>query len=81
MKVRAQHDGTNEVIFEYNLQDNDLLNADIYAEKVADMYEMELSKSNGWIPVGCADFTITLADNPDSAVCWISKSYFFEESE
>ncbi len=76
MKVRAQWDSTNEIIFERDLKDNETLDGDIYAEIVADMFDTGLSKDTGYVQLGCGDFSITLADNPDSVVCWQSKSYF-----
>lgn len=77
MKVRAEHDSSREIIFERDLADDELLDCDIYAKEVAEMFGMDLSKEGGHIPDGCGDFTITLADDPDSAVCWSHKSYFF----
>lgn len=30
----------------------------------------------GYVPLGCGDITATIAEEPGSAVCWESRSYF-----
>ena len=76
MKVRVAWDNDNEIMIERDLADHELLDCDVYAQEAASLYGFSIDESDGYCPVGLCDFTVTLADDPDSVVCWTSKSYF-----
>lgn len=69
-------DRSGEELARYTLQDADILDCDIYAEKYADDMGFGIEFSYHTAPLGCADFTVTLQEEPGSVVCWNSQSYF-----
>lgn len=64
----------------YTLADTDPLNCDTYAQRYADAIGYDLDHSDGEIPGGLGDFTVTLTEQPENtAVCWSSRSYFLSQ--
>jgi len=72
-------DHTGETLMLLALGDNDLLDPNLYAHEYAASVDMEVAPADGYIPTGCADFTVTLQDEPGAVRCWNSQSYFFNE--
>ena len=68
-------DSSGEELARYALQDADILDCDIYAEKYADAIGFSIDESGGIVPNGLGDFTVTLQDEPGYVVCWNSQSY------
>lgn len=71
-------DRSGEELARYALADADLLDCDLYAERYASEIDYSLAQPDGYIITGCADFTVTLQEDPGSVICWNSKSYFLE---
>ena len=76
MYVTVTWDRDNEIMFQRELAGEDILDCDIYANEAAEMYGFNINNSDGYCPVGLCDFTVELADEPQTAVCWTTKSYF-----
>ena len=68
----------DEVQWQHTLGDDDVLDCDVYAKMYADEIGIDLDLSDGYVPNGCADFTVTLTDQPGGVICWSLKSYFFK---
>ncbi len=76
MYVTAIDDHDNTVIFQRKLDDDDILDPNIYAAEVADMYCADVDGTEYYVPSGLGDFTIELAEEPMTAVCWTARAYF-----
>ncbi len=75
-------DYSGEALACYKLADVDLLDCDLYAKRYADEQGLELDIQPGaHVPTGCADFTVTLQDEPGAVRCWNSQSYFIAAQE
>lgn len=57
--------------------DVDELDPDRYAELFADQAGFEIDE-DGRIPDGCEDFSVKIAETPDSVRCWTSKNYMMK---
>lgn len=74
LTITSDQDG--DVLFQRPLEGDELLDCDIYAERFAsDYFDADISR-DGHVPLGCGEFTVELADNPGTAVCWSTRSYF-----
>jgi len=72
-------DHTGETLMVRELKDNELLHNVTFAHEYAASVGRDVAPADGYIPTGCADFTVTLQDEPGSVRCWNSQSYFFNE--
>jgi len=71
-------DHTNEVLASYELAPHDSLELRPYAQAHCESMDCELAPEGGAIPLGCADFTVTLTEYPEeSATCWNCESFFY----
>ncbi len=68
-------DNSEEVLVKRELGENESLAPDDYVKEFEAAFELELSKGDGIVPLGCGDITIEIAEVPRSAVCWAAKSY------
>jgi hypothetical protein len=89
MKAIVRDDRTSERLAVYEIE-NDHADAKFYARKFCEEYEMEISNSNGIVPLGCGDFTVSITsvfiDNPSddddlNSSVWESESFFFDHGE
>lgn len=81
MFVLVTDDRDGAELLKRKLADDELLDCDLYAQEYAQQSGFELHQSDGYIPTGCADFTVTIQREPGSVVCWNSKSYFIKSGE
>jgi hypothetical protein len=81
MFLTITDDHSGAILQHRPLHDSDLLDVDLYAAEFADLEGLELGRDSGRVPLGCGDFTVELADNPGSGVCWVARSYFAEMGE
>ena len=58
------------------LTDTDPLDCDHFAERFSNLigYELE-GETEGRIPDGCEDYSITITDDPEGVRCWSSANY------
>lgn len=61
--------------------DADVLDCDMYAERYAIESGFNIAESDGIIPDGCEDFSVKLAESPDSVCCWNSCNYMMALGE
>lgn len=74
-------DRSGEELDRYELDDDEPIEEPrFYAERhAARTEELEVSKANGAVPLGCGDFTVTLTDYPgDILVSFLSESFFWK---
>ena len=69
-------DTTGDELARYVLADADLLDCDLYADRYANESGFSLDTSEGHVFTGCADFTVTLQEEPGAVCCWTSQSYY-----
>ncbi len=71
-------DDSGEVRHQQELEDDDPVCCDYWANWYGKSigYPLDIEASN--VRLGCADLTIEIAENPGTAVCWASKSYFYK---
>lgn len=63
----------------WELDDEDPLDCDLYAERYANMVGYAIAESTDYIPNCSGDFRVELREDPDNYVhIWNGKSYFFE---
>ncbi len=79
MYLTITEDGTGEILEQRKLGDEEHLDPDKYAAAYAEEREQEIDDSDGYVPLGCAHITVELAEEPQTAVCWVSRSYFFKQ--
>lgn len=63
----------------YPLNDDDVLDCDIYAERYSREIAIELEPSDMPGNMCGADVYVILQEEPGSAVCWASASYFLAD--
>lgn len=74
-------DRSGEEVERHTLDKHDILDCDIWARAYASSLERELHETTKHVPTGCADFTVTLTQQPGGVRNWDSKSYFLEDKE
>jgi hypothetical protein len=62
----------------FDLTDDEPLDCHHYARLFESMTGGTLIFSDGGIPDGCEDISVTLTEDPDSVRCWDSENYFIE---
>ncbi len=72
-------DQSGTILEQRPLGDDETMTCDDYALAFMDKHRFESSIDNGYVPLGCGDFSVEIAEVPQSAVCWESKSYFFSD--
>jgi hypothetical protein len=72
-------DQSGHTLLSRKLRGAEILDCDLYAAQfAADHFDAALDMRGGHVPAHCGDFTVELADNPGTGVCWTSQSYFLE---
>jgi hypothetical protein len=69
------------VFVQRKLDDSESLDCDVYAAAYAETIGSELHIADGKIFLGCADFTVEIAEVPQSAVCWQALSYILKSGD
>lgn len=76
MFLTITEDQSNEIIYQRELGDDESISCDYWAHRFAlDHYECRIC-SDGDVPLGGGHFTVEIAEQPQTAVCWQAKSYF-----
>ena len=71
---------TTEVFLSRELTDDELMDERIYADMVADWYDMEIDNSDGYIPNCSGDIRVEFRNDPDNDVTIFSgESFYFEQ--
>jgi len=80
MYLYITNDGDGSVLIDRALGDEESLEPNDYLDEVEALYcgEVEVSREGGYCPLGCCDFTIEIAEEPSTGVCWQSRSYFWK---
>lgn len=68
-------DGNGAVMASYTV---DELDPDIYAEQFARDQGFEIDETDGAIPDGGEDFSVKIAEAPNSVRCWTSRNYMIK---
>lgn len=68
MNAIITDDRSGDELARYTLQGADILDCDIYAERYAETMGFSLDIQEAIVLKGCADFTVTLQDEPGSVV-------------
>lgn len=76
MRVCIKSDMDDEIMLDRELDDDEILDCDIYAAEIANLYGFTIDTRDGHVPLGLADFTVELADQPNTGDCWTAQSYF-----
>lgn len=72
-------DRSGEELARYELADTDIVDCGLYAERYANESGFSVDSSDGYVPDGCADFTVTMTEEPGAVRCWSSRSYFIAQ--
>lgn len=78
MFVTITDDTSDDILYQRAIDDNEPLDCDHYAIWFAGEYfDTEVSFA-GHVPLGCGLFSVELAEQPKTAVCWQARSYFLD---
>jgi hypothetical protein len=80
MFVVVYSPGTEEVYLERELGDEEIMDARVFANQVADWFCRDLADSKGYIPNCCGDIRVEFRpdkDNPNHI--WIGESFYFAD--
>lgn len=71
-------DQSNEVAYQRELDDDEILDCDFFAQEFVENFDLGGLSRGGFVPTGMGDFTVELAEEPKSGVCWTIQSYFID---
>lgn len=85
MYIHITDDHTGEVLHTSRLSDDTILDCE---QLLADYLQREggyqtIASDAGYVPLGCADVSVTISENPDPhhVVCFTSQSFFLDHAE
>jgi hypothetical protein len=78
LTLTISDDQSGEVYLQRKLDDSETLDCDFFAAAYAETMGVELAPKTGHVPLGCGHFTVEIAEQPQTAVCWSSRSYFIK---
>ena len=80
MTVVVYSPESDEVYLSRVLGDEEIMDADIFANQVADMFGVEVAESNGYIPNCSGDIRVEFRPDSDNPTrIWSGKSYYFAQ--
>lgn len=77
MFVTLTDDRSGEVLLQRELHDIESLRPEVHALEFGNACGYTVDSSPGLVPDGCGDFTVEVAEEPQSAVCWARQSFFW----
>ena len=73
---------TNEVYLSRELTDDEIMDERIYADMVADWYDMEIDDSDGYIPNCSGDIRVEFRRDPENSIAIFSgESFYFKDED
>ena len=78
MILTVTWDNTDEIILQRAIKDNEIIDPDFFLGEIEEHLECSISVGEGYVPYGCGDISVELADNPKSGACWTCASYMLK---
>ena len=73
---------SNEVYLSRELTDDEIMDERIYADMVADWYDMEIDDSDGYIPNCSGDIRVEFRRDPENSIAIFSgESFYFKDED
>ena len=70
---------TDEIYLERELADDEIMDARVFANQVADMFSAEIDESDGYIPNCSGDIRVEFRPDKDNPThIWSGESFYFK---
>jgi hypothetical protein len=79
MTVVVYSPSTDEIYLQRELGDEEIMDARVFADQVADEFCAEIDDSDGYIPNCCGDIRVEFRPDPDNPThIWSGESFYFK---
>ncbi len=79
MHVVVYSPSTDEVYLQRELGDDEIMNAGVFADQVADMFEATIAEFDGYIPNCSGDIRVEFRPDPNNPThIWSGESFYFD---